>query len=117
MRGITPKLSVQEFDLITLLKNLLLDNAIRYTPEGGNIDLSLESSSGKVILTLEDTGPGIPEAERERVFDRFIECWAAMRQAQDLVVQSQNYRNMHRGRRLNLKILYTNLKVLGCAYR
>lgn len=63
-------LSVQEFDLTALIKNLV-DNAIRYTPEGGKIDLSLALNQGNVILKIVDTGPGIPEAERERVFDPF----------------------------------------------
>lgn len=64
------KLSIQEFDLICLIKNLL-DNAIRYTPEGGKIDLSLAQRQDTLILSIIDTGPGIPESERERVFDPF----------------------------------------------
>ena len=64
------KLSVQEFDLIVLIKNLV-DNAIRYTPNGGKIDLSMTRNQEKIILKITDTGPGIPEAERERVFDPF----------------------------------------------
>lgn len=63
-------LRVREFDLIALVKNLV-HNAIKYTPDGGHIDLSLESVSGKVIIKIMDTGPGIPQAERERVFDPF----------------------------------------------
>jgi two-component system, OmpR family, sensor kinase len=64
------KLSVQELDLIVMIKNLV-DNAIRYTPDGGKIDLSLTQNQGKVVLRITDNGPGIPEAERERVFDPF----------------------------------------------
>lgn len=63
-------LSVQEFDLAALIKNLV-DNAIHYTPDGGKIDLSLARNLEKIILKIIDTGPGIPEAERERVFDPF----------------------------------------------
>ena len=63
-------LRVREFDLIALVKNLV-HNAIKYTPDGGHIDLSLESVSGKVIIKIMDAGPGIPQAERERVFDPF----------------------------------------------
>ncbi len=63
-------LFVQELDLVSLVKNLV-DNAIRYTPEGGKIDLSLMSNSNQVILTIEDSGPGIPDAEMGRVFDPF----------------------------------------------
>ena len=57
-------------DLHTLIKNLL-DNAIRYTPPNGQIDLSVNTRDGRVIVQIDDTGPGIPEAERERVFDPF----------------------------------------------
>jgi len=63
-------LPVQEFDLLALVKNLV-HNAIKYTPEGGHIDLSLETPPGKVIIKISDNGIGIPEAERERVFDPF----------------------------------------------
>lgn len=63
-------LSVQKLDLVALVRNLL-DNAIRYTPKGGKIDLSLVSIDGKLNMIVEDTGPGIPVTERERVFDAF----------------------------------------------
>jgi two-component system OmpR family sensor kinase len=53
-----------------LLRNLL-DNAVKYSPEGGQVDLALGEHGGAPTLTVEDSGPGIPEAERERVFDRF----------------------------------------------
>ena len=62
--------SVQEFDLAALIKNLV-DNAIRYTPDGGKIDLSIARKLEKITLKIVDTGPGISEAERERVFDPF----------------------------------------------
>jgi two-component system, OmpR family, sensor kinase len=63
-------LRVSEIDLKTLLKNLI-DNAIHYTPADGKIDLHIRSFMGKTILQIEDTGPGIPEVERERVFEPF----------------------------------------------
>jgi len=56
--------------LRALLSNLI-DNALRYTPHGGRVDVDVEESSGQCIVTVSDTGPGIPEAARERVFDRF----------------------------------------------
>ncbi|WP_082508571.1 ATP-binding protein [Burkholderia sp. Leaf177] len=59
-----------EADLATILKNLV-DNAIRYTPEGGRVDLSVRADSGNTSIVVEDTGPGIPADERDRVFDRF----------------------------------------------
>jgi two-component system OmpR family sensor kinase len=56
--------------LSMLLANLL-DNALRYTPEGGRIDVAIDDDAGHAVLTVADTGPGIPASERERVFDRF----------------------------------------------
>ena len=61
---------VNEVDLITLVKNLV-GNAISYTPKGGCVDLSVEATKERAILVVEDNGPGIPEAERARVFDPF----------------------------------------------
>lgn len=58
----------------TLLHELvanLVDNALAYTPAGGSVMVSLGASSGVAVLLVEDTGPGIAEAERERVFERF----------------------------------------------
>lgn len=56
--------------LAILLSNLV-DNALRYTPRGGRIDVSVTCPDGLPVLEVADTGPGIPIAERERVFDRF----------------------------------------------
>jgi two-component system OmpR family sensor kinase len=61
---------VGELDMTALLKNLV-DNAIRYTPEGGRIDLSVSVANGEAVLRVDDTGPGIEVVERERVFDPF----------------------------------------------
>lgn len=61
---------VSELDMIAIVKNLV-DNAIRYTPEGGRVDLSVEMVDGKARLRILDNGPGIPLAERNRVFDPF----------------------------------------------
>lgn len=60
----------QEMDLKTLVKNLV-GNAICYTPDGGQVNLSVRTSDSSVILQVDDTGPGIPEEERDRVFDPF----------------------------------------------
>jgi two-component system OmpR family sensor kinase len=56
--------------LLVMLRNLL-DNAIKYTPQGGTVDLSLHHTDKGVALTVEDSGPGISPEERERVFSRF----------------------------------------------
>ncbi|MDW3687913.1 ATP-binding protein [Cupriavidus sp. CV2] len=59
-----------EMDLFTIVKNLV-DNAIRYTPEGGQVDLSVQTQAGKAILQIKDTGSGVAPEERSRVFDPF----------------------------------------------
>jgi len=59
-----------EMDMIAVVKNLV-DNAIRYTPEGGRVDLSVGVSAGKAVLGIQDSGPGISLEERSRVFDPF----------------------------------------------
>jgi two-component system sensor histidine kinase TctE len=53
-----------------LLSNLV-DNALKYTPGGGSVTVSVGERSGKPYLQVEDTGPGIPPSERERVRQRF----------------------------------------------
>jgi two-component system OmpR family sensor kinase len=53
-----------------MLSNLI-DNALRYTPRGGRIDVFVERDESAVTLGVADTGPGIPRDERARVFDRF----------------------------------------------
>ena len=59
-----------ELDLTTVVKNLV-DNAIRYTPYGGRVDLSVTNDDGRAMLQIKDSGPGIPTGERDRVFDPF----------------------------------------------
>jgi signal transduction histidine kinase len=53
------------------LVSVLLDNACRYAGAGGRVDLGVALRGGRVTLTVEDSGPGIPEDQRELVFDRF----------------------------------------------
>ncbi|RDS83277.1 sensor histidine kinase [Dyella psychrodurans] len=65
---------VQVHGVYWLLHELLinlLDNAIRHTPDGGNITVRCGVNSGSPYLEVEDSGPGIPHAERERVRERF----------------------------------------------
>ena len=53
------------------LSGVLLENACRYSPSGGEIRVDVRASEDRVSLTVEDSGPGIPEAEMDRIFDRF----------------------------------------------
>lgn len=57
--------------LLTELLSNLLDNALRYTPVGGTVTVRVTQTAGLTILEVEDSGPGIPEQDRLRVFDRF----------------------------------------------
>lgn len=54
-----------------LIRNAI-DNAVRYTPRGGEVDVSVGCESGIACLVVEDTGPGIAEADVERVFEPFV---------------------------------------------
>lgn len=62
--------AASEMDIGTLVKNLV-DNAIRYTPANGRIDLAVSLAGDKAVLQVSDTGPGIPAHERQRVFEPF----------------------------------------------
>lgn len=57
--------------LLGEMLNNLLDNAIRYTPAGGRVTTRVSVAGETVMLEVEDDGPGVPEADRERVFERF----------------------------------------------
>ena len=50
----------------------LLDNAIRYSSDGSAVAVAVTATPAQVTLTVDDTGPGIPEASRDRVFERFV---------------------------------------------
>jgi len=67
---IPPGLPVVDADLALIERVLtnLLDNAIRHTPEGGRITVTLQAAQGEVQVSVADTGPGIPAARREDLF-------------------------------------------------
>lgn len=72
--GLLPSESVEitgdPEELRVLLSNLV-DNALRYTPSGGRVDVRVQQKSQQAVLSVCDTGPGIPVQEHFRVFDRF----------------------------------------------
>ena len=57
----------------------LLENALRYTPEGGKIDISLDRNPGEIIVKIRDTGIGIPKAQGQRVFEKFFRAKNALK--------------------------------------
>lgn len=67
-----PTIQADEEKLRRVLANLL-DNALKFTPEGGRIVLAASCSDGSILLTVADTGPGVPAEMRERIFDRFAQ--------------------------------------------
>jgi signal transduction histidine kinase len=70
--GIPPRLPnvCADLGMIERVLTNLLDNAIRHTPAEGAIDVDLTYQEGKVEVTVSDTGPGIPAAQREGLFER-----------------------------------------------
>ena len=57
--------------LAAMIRNLL-DNALRYTPEGGNVDIGVYPQDGAAILQIEDSGPGIESGDMDRIFEPFF---------------------------------------------
>lgn len=61
-------------DQLRTMSGNLVDNAIRYTPAGGEVDLEVMRANDDAALRVTDNGPGIPEEDHLRVFDRFYRC-------------------------------------------
>ncbi|TFY97186.1 ATP-binding protein [Ramlibacter humi] len=58
-------------DTLPMLVRNLLDNAVKYAPQGGRVDISIQRSATGVSLCVEDNGPGIPEDQRAQALERF----------------------------------------------
>lgn len=65
------ELTADQARLMMVVSNLL-SNAVKYTPAGGRIEMHGSSDDANVTITVDDSGPGIPEEFRERVFERFF---------------------------------------------
>jgi signal transduction histidine kinase len=63
---------VSDGDRVLQVITNLLSNAFRWTPDGGRIELQLGAANGRVAVDVLDTGPGVPTAERARIFDAFV---------------------------------------------
>ena len=78
-RGITLSLNAPDSlqlrgddELLRRMVMNLLDNAIRYSPDGAAVDVTVSANSDTVSMTVDDSGPAIPEAQRDRIFERFV---------------------------------------------
>jgi signal transduction histidine kinase len=86
-RGLTLRVDAEPVEVIgdrhrlRQLTAILLDNALKYTPEGGSVSVRAARSGRSVELTVSDTGPGIPPEEQSRIFDRFVRADSARTRA------------------------------------
>src|SRR5439155_23579323 len=55
----------------TMIRNLL-DNAVRFTPQGGRVDIGVYREGNEAVVQIEDTGPGIPSGDMDRIFEPFF---------------------------------------------
>jgi signal transduction histidine kinase len=62
---------VTDGDRVLQIISNLLSNAFRWTPDGGKVELELAATNGRVSVAVDDNGPGVPAAERERIFRPF----------------------------------------------
>lgn len=98
----------QLFDALMLIKNLA-DNAIRYTPAGGQLRLRARLEAQALVVQVEDSGPGIPEHEMERIFDPFYRILGSGESGSGLglaIVKTIAERN-------NASLLFSNRKADG----
>jgi two-component system, sensor histidine kinase and response regulator len=75
-----PPLAVDPTRIAQLLGNLL-SNAVKFTPEGGKVEVTLGTEGDQAVLSVADTGIGIPVGDRNRIFERFFRTATAKRQA------------------------------------
>jgi two-component system, sensor histidine kinase and response regulator len=74
-----PRLPVDATRIAQLLGNLI-SNAVKFTPDGGKIEVRVGTDGDKAVLEVADTGAGIAAADRERIFDRFFRSKMATQQ-------------------------------------
>lgn len=66
-----PTIAVAPPEELRMLVRNAVDNALRYTPQGGTVDVSIYQDNGQTVFLVEDSGPGIPPDEKERIFEPF----------------------------------------------
>jgi two-component system, OmpR family, sensor histidine kinase KdpD len=74
--GRLPQLNA-DADLVMLALRQLLDNALKYSPEGTPVEVAVGEEPGRITVRVLDQGPGIPMKERERIFDKYYRMQSA----------------------------------------
>lgn len=87
--GFPMKISCDSERIEQVLSNLI-GNALKFTPEGGVITLSVTQSENDAKVSVADTGPGIPESEKKRIFERFAQIGKADRRGLGLGLYISN---------------------------
>jgi signal transduction histidine kinase/DNA-binding response OmpR family regulator/ligand-binding sensor domain-containing protein len=72
-----------DFDQMSRVLGNLLSNALKFTPAGGSIDFTMDVDADRVLVAVADTGPGVPEKWRERIFDRFSQVGSEMTRSRE----------------------------------
>jgi len=67
----TPKVKIDKEKIKVVIQNLL-ENAVKYTEQGGKIKISLNNDEKNVIFKIEDSGVGIPKSQQDRIFTKFF---------------------------------------------
>jgi len=67
-------------ELIEIALRQLIDNALKYSPRDSPVSVAAESGDGRVIVSVADCGPGIPEEEQSRIFEKFYRAEASRHQ-------------------------------------
>lgn len=88
-----------DFPLMQQVLKLLVDNAVKYTPSGSSLRISSDRSEGMVVIEIADRGPGIPEVERQHIFEKYY--------------RGQNCRDKAGGLGLGLAIARTIMQAHG----
>ena len=74
--GSSPVSAIGDMGLVQRALENLIRNAIQYTPHGGRVEVGLAERGDSIVVRVEDDGPGIPEEDLSRVFDRFYRVTA-----------------------------------------
>lgn len=76
----------------------ILDNAIKFTPQNGAIDIRVELDDHRIVTSIKDSGPGIPPDEVQKIFDRFFRCANSSERGYGLGLSiAQSIAHLHHG--------------------